>query len=886
MRSLRLFGRRLLGAFGRGRQDDEIDEELRAHRDMLAAQYRKSGMNPSEAERAAAAAFGPLASAADDYRAQRGLPRLEHWVRDVVYAVRSLRRTPAVVLAMVLVLGLGIGLSTAIATVLHSIAWQPLPVPDAQHVVKLSQAFGGKVSRHVRGQNGWFSYPELMDYRAGTRTLDGIAGIDEEQVAWQTATNVRAIGATLVTGDYFTALRATPARGRLLTQSDAERPVAVVSHRFWRQSLNSDNEVVGGQLVLDRTAYTVVGVADASFAGTNAVPTDVWLPLEFATRARGESASLAERDFSWLQTVARLARRSTLEQAVAEAQVVAARLDDARPEQHRVITVHPATRLDPALRDGHDRDKILAVASATGVLLFVLLAICGSNVAALLLARGASREKELAIRVALGAGRGRLAQQLIAEVLVLAAAASTIGVAACVIVLRVLEIWLPVEELIGPITPGVRTFLLAAASGLAVMFVFGIAPVRQALRIDTLGGLKGDRSRMPVMLLRRVLLAAQVATSLVLLVGAAWLTRGVARIAAYDPGFVTSGLWTVQPDRASPGRLPAPDIAAFTGRLRAILERQPGVEIVGAASVAPFGGLATTQVHIDAAGDPVPLHFNEVDRTYFDALGVRVVAGRFPTAAEPDAGLVNASLATTLWGSEEAALGHLVEMPVDPAVAALRIIRIVGVVPALQTVSAGVVDAPMIYLPLREGHAPSVLLVRAATGTQVARLAPGVVQSLSPGAFARVMSVEDRIERAAGPARLGATIAGLMGLLGLIVSSVGIHGIVAHAVAARTREIGIRLALGAPPRRLLRAILGSSLRSVAVGAGMAAALLIVLAGSFSREFKAALFGLDPLDPAAFAVPLVVLAAVVLTAAYLPARRALDIAPTDALRREE
>ena len=144
--------------------------------------------------------------------------------------------------------------------------------------MKLSQAFGGKVSRHVRGQNGWFSYPELMDYRAGTRTLDGIAGIDEEQVAWETATNVRAIGAALVTGDYFTALRATPARGRLLTQSDAERPVAVVSHRFWRQSLNGDNEVVGGQLVLDRTAYTVVGVADASFAGTNAVPADDLAP--------------------------------------------------------------------------------------------------------------------------------------------------------------------------------------------------------------------------------------------------------------------------------------------------------------------------------------------------------------------------------------------------------------------------------------------------------------------------------------------------------------------------------------------------------------------------------------------------------------------------------
>ena len=185
------------------------------------------------------------------------------------------------------------------------------------------------------------------------------------------------------------------------------------------------------------------------------------------------------------------------------------------------------------------------------------------------------------------------------------------------------------------------------------------------MRINTLGGLKGDRSRVPVMLLRRVLLAAQVATSLVLLVGAAWLTRGVAHIAAYDPGFVTSGLWTVQPDRASLGRLPASDIAAFTGRLRAILQRQPGVEIVGAASVAPFGGLATTKVHIDTASDPVHLHFNEVDRTYFDALGVHVVAGRFPAAAEPDAGLVNATLATTQWRFEEAALGHLLEAPAD-----------------------------------------------------------------------------------------------------------------------------------------------------------------------------------------------------------------------------
>ncbi len=307
MRHLRAWLLRLLGVAGIGRRDDEIAEELETHRALLEAEYRHTGAAPDDARRRAAATFGSLASAESTYRERRGLAFVEHGIRDSVYAIRSLRRSPALVVSMVLVLGLGIGLTTAIATIFHSIVWQGLPVPEPDRVVKVSLAFAGEVSRHVSGGEQGFSYPELTAYRAATRALEGVAAVDAEHVTWQNGTGMRSLSAALVTADYFRALHVTPAAGRLLTADDERQPVAVVSYHFWQDTLGGHADALGRPLILDRTAYTVVGVADERFAGTDAEPVDVWLPLEAASTLGGNASALTERNYSWLEVIGRLA---------------------------------------------------------------------------------------------------------------------------------------------------------------------------------------------------------------------------------------------------------------------------------------------------------------------------------------------------------------------------------------------------------------------------------------------------------------------------------------------------------------------------------------------------------------------------------------------------
>jgi predicted permease len=884
MRAVRALFLRLAGVLGAGRRDREITEELAAHRDMLAAEYRRSGLNEDDARRAAAAEFGSVAAAAGAYRDRRGLPTLEGWIRDGLYAVRSLRRSPVLALSIVLVLGLGIGFSTALATVLHSIVWQALPVPEPDRVVRLALALEGKVSRHIQGQESWFSYPELTEYREATRALESVAGVDYENVQWRTDADVQPLAAGLVTADYFRALRVAPARGRLLTAADAQQPVVVISHHLWTGSLAGKPDVIGSVIVLDRYPYAIVGVAEERFSGTEAAPVDTWLPLETATRLRGDTGAMAERDFSWLQIIGRLAPGHSLNTATAEAAVIASHFDLADPGRHTTIGVTRASRLDPGLLKGHDRDMVVAAGAAAGIVMGILLLICGSNVAALLLARGATRQKEFALRIALGAGRGRVVQQLIAEVAVIAIGSALIGVLVCTLSLHAVASWLPIRELVGTLSPDLRIFGFALTLALGVSFVFGLAPVRQALQVDCLTGLKGDHGCTPAMRLRRWLVSVQVAVSLILLVTAALFTRGIEHTFRVDPGYSTTGLYIVQPDRASIPGGASTDLARFTEQLRRAIAQHSGVTVVGRTMTGPFWGTNTTQVRANIVEEPVSVHFGQADDNYFRALGVSLVAGRFVLSTESDAVLVNSRLARKFWSGDRTALEHVLRIPADASGAILRTVRVVGVVPTLQTSDVGVPDGPTYYLPVTAGDpGPGSLLVRAVEGTPVARLVAEAVQSLSPGTFAKVASVEDRMAIQTGPARIGAAIAGLLGVLGLLVAAVGLYGVVAHAVISRTREIGIHLALGAPPARLLHVILGSSVRGAVFGALAGGAVLATILLSFSSELRSVLLGLNPLDPVAFLVAGLALMMVILSAAYLPARRALRIGPTEALR---
>jgi hypothetical protein len=436
---------------------------------------------------------------------------------------------------------------------------------------------------------------------------------------------------------------------------------------------------------------------------------------------------------------------------------------------------------------------------------------------------------------------------------------------------------------VGTLTPDLRMLSFAIAYAVLVTIVFGLAPVRQALRFDCLAGLKGMPGPMPAWRLRRILTAAQVAVSLALLSVSAWAGRGAEHAFRVSLGYSPNGLFIVQPDRASvPGGTPA-NLALFVDRLQDALRSTSGISAVGRTLIAPFWGSGTTQVRIDGGRELVQVSFSKADETYFRVLGVTALVGRIPQPTEADTILVNAAFARRFWGTDAGALGHVVDVPYA---ATRHPMQIVGVIPAIHTTSVGQADPPTYYLPaVPNTETMQNLVVRAAGATPVPRLVADATRLIAPGTFVSVVPVTERIQRQLTPAIMGAAIAALIGVLSLIVAAVGIHGIVSHAVTTGTRDIGIRLALGASRTRILGSVIGANLRSAAVGAAISALALIVCSLSASSAFRVAFLGLDPADPTPFLMAVLVLGVVVCGAAYVPAQRALAVDPIDSLRRE-
>jgi predicted permease len=863
----------------------DFADELQTHQQLLIDDFRASGMTDAEARRAAGAKLGSLPAAMTAYQNQAGVPAVEHCVGDLRYAIRSLRQTPAAAFSMVFVLGLGIGLSTVVATVLHALVWQPLPVPEADRVVKVGVLLSGRFSRHVQGGEWLVSLPELETFRQSVHALEGVAGVDDENLTWQHDGQARTVRAALVTQDYFPVLEVRAARGQLLGAADANAPVAVISHQFWTNELAGDPAVIGRSLVLGRTPYTIVGVTPETFSGTEIEPTDVWAPLAFATRALGDATALTESDFSWLQLFGRLRPGATLASATGEANGVATGLDREHPGRHMAVFITRASRFESLSFRSHDRGLLIAGGTTTVLVIVVVLLICGSNVAALLLSRGASREKEFAVRIALGAGRRRLVQLLVTELAVIAAGSTLAALGIATGVLDALQRWLPVREIIGTLTPDLRMLSFAAAYAAIVIIAFGLAPVRHALRLDCLGTLKGSPGKMPAMQFRRLIIATQVAVSLALLIGSSWGGRALARAVHIDLGYSPEGLFIVQPDRASVPGGTAADLAQFVDRLRETVTSTPGVSAVGTTVVAPFWGSSTTSVQVEGAAELVQTRFSVADDQYFRALGVVPSAGRIPRTTETDVIVVNAAFARRFWGTDTQALGHVVSLQ-PSGHATRRPMRIVGVIPAIDTINVGQTDAPTYYLPVIDRTSTlQNLVVRAAKGTPIARVVTDAARTLAPGAFVRIVPVNDRLRGQLTPSILGAALAAMVGLLSLIVAGVGIHGLVSHAVTAGTHDIGIRLALGAPPDRILTSVVGTNLHAAAIGAAVCLLVLFAVSRWASGPFRAVFLGLDPADPVPYVTAALVLGVAVCAATYVPARRALGVDPIVSLRRE-
>ena len=816
------------------------------------------------------------------------------------YAVRMLGRSPGFAALAILTLGLGIGANVAIFSIVDAVLFRPLAVREPESLVRV---YASDVEG-VEYMNS--SYPVFTDYRDGATSFSGIAAYDEGEpfhlLTTQSgnATAERVTGA-LVSGSFFELLGARPALGRLLSPADdrvpGAHPVAVISHRLWRQKFGSAPETVGASVRLNGHPFTIVGVTDPSFTGVslNFLP-DLWVPIAMGNQALpefGEEKLLTSRNFSWLDIVARLTPGVSRERAQAELDTIAKRRNATQTTDHQdpMAKVVPASdfAIGPGARDEARRISWLLFGMAG----LVLLIAC-ADAAGLLLLRGERRRREIAVRLALGASRRQIARQLFVESLLLAVLGAAAGVFLAVWAGDLLSALVPPEFAL-PVGAAssvlqTRALVFAAAAAFLSALVFGLAPAARAGRLDVLASLKQDSARPATagVTLRDALVVGQIALTAVLLVGAGLMARTLSREARIDPGFDAAGKLEASLDLSRQG-YDRQKGRAFYGELLGRLRALPGVRSAALARTVPVqsSGMRNT-IETDgykpAEGEFPSADLNIVTPGFFSTLGTRLVAGRDFDARDTETSgavaVVSESFARKFWPGVENPVGRRIMNLGPPGVGG----EVIGIVRDARFRSLRRTPDPTVYIPLSQNYMPRMtILLDTRIGAEALRRplaeAVGGLDRTLP--LFHVRTLEEKLGLALGQGRLLAWLVGVFALLALALAATGLYGVVSYATQARTREFGIRFALGAAPGSVRRIVLSRGARLAAVGlvAGLAAAL------AASRLATPLLFGVSPVDPLSFAAAALLLAAAVLTASAVPAERAARVDPMTALRSE-
>ena len=816
-------------------------------------------------------------------------------VRDVRLAARLLVKQPGFTAAAVVSLALGLGANSALFTIFNSLLWRPLPVSAPDSLTAIYAA------REGRAIYTGVSYPDYRDLRDQTDVFAGVAGHTAAMFSLRGDGREDArIYGELVTGNYFdvAGVRMRLGRGFLPEedQTPGAHPVVVINHRFWTRHFDADPSVVGRTLTLNGRVFTIVGVTPPGFNGTYAIyfAPDLWMPLAMRTETgSGGAVDLENRGSRFLRVNARLAPGVTVAQAQAAVGTVATRLAAAYPDTNRDVRAAVFREIDtrPEVEISRATNRIALI--FLGLTALVLLAAC-ANVANLILARSAARRREIAVRLALGASRGQLVQQLLVESLLLSIVAGAAGIGLGAIAARAMSsLTLPTDiplliDFHTDLRVGLFTFGLSALAAIA----FGLAPALSASRPDLVPALKGDE---PARGGRRIsltslLVVAQVAVSLVLLVVAGLFVRSVAGARTIDPGFRLDNRIVIDFDLG----LQQYDQARATTFYRNLLERVRALPAVEAAALA-------TNVPLDWDVGFAPIVFEgrpaepgrEAEQTmyttvgdgYFETLGTPMRAGRTfgtgDTADSPRVAIVNEVMARRYWPNQPA-IGKRFRFD-GPDRAWIEVIGVAADGKYRQLTES---PRPFFFLPDAQHYgAERTLVVRARRSDEVAAAIASVrqaVHALDPAVpIFGVRTMDQFMARAYLGPTLAALLVGPAGLLALVIAAVGLYGVMAYWVSRRTHEVGVRVALGATPGDVLRLVIGQGLKLAGVG------LAIGLVGGFAvaRLVAFMLYGVGATDPIVFVGVPLVLAAVAALASYLPARRALGVDPLTALRTE-
>ena len=799
-------------------------------------------------------------------------------------AARALRRSPIFACVSICSLALGIGANLAVFSLVDALLLRPLPVADPTRLVRVGRTTPDAAFATV-------SYLELRDLRQSVAPLADLVGHYPGTVILATSSEPRTAWIELVTANYFNVLGVQPSLGRAFAPDDERAagasPVIVLSHELWKQRFNGDAGVIGRAVRVNGRTFTVVGVAPSFFRGTfTGFNIDAWVPVTMQRATIPSAGSLEQRDDRFLMMLARVHRGVSMDQLRSALAVVAARLNrerrDSMPSGHARFDVAPATGLHPFIAG-----LVTAfLGLLQGIVLLVLLIAC-VNLANVLLVRASARRRELAVRVALGATRWRLAQLLLAESLLLAVAGGAAGVGLAALVARLvdrlhLDIGIPLGLHIGL---DARVLIAAVAMTLVTALAFGIGPALAASRGDVLADLRvaGATTERKHSRVRAMLVAAQVIVATVLLTGSGLMLRSLRRSADLKPGFDASRVHLLA---ASPELLGYDETRgrALWEEIAARAERADGVRAALALFV-PLGNRGDL-LSVGAVGGarPEPRAYNIVGPGYFSLLDIPIVAGRAPKAADrrgaPDVAVVSEAMARNLFGRENA-VGRTVQV-VDRAGRA-RPMEIVGVARDIKLRSLGEPPQPIVYMPFGQWYRPDMVLhVRIAGNSALAlREVLAEMHAREPDLAIDVQSMEEATQFSLIPLRVAGSVLGFSSIVGLLLATLGVFGLVAYEVTLRTREIGIRMALGAQRASVLTLAVRRGLRPVFVGL----AIGLVAAIGVGLVLRGLLVGIGLVDPLTLIGVAVALLGSAAAAVSGPAWRAVSIDPARVLREE-
>jgi len=812
---------------------------------------------------------------------------MKNLLQDIRYGLRKMFKSPGLVIVVSLSIGLGSGLNITIFSLINSILLRPLPLITQQdQLVELYTSSKGL-------RFGAVSYPDYADYRDSNQVFSDLIAQRVTPVSLSNGSNNQIVASIIVSGNYFPALGVTPSMGRAFSPEEDRtansHPVAVISYSLWQRAFGGDAQIVGKSIIVNSQSFNVIGVAPKDFIGTTVgLAPDIWFPLMMQARVLPGSDRLTDRGARWLNVIGRLKPGVSREQAEAGMQPIVNRLaqDYANTNKGTSPTVVPLGEGSVGIRKNLSTVLMLLMA-----VVFLVLLIACFNVANLMLARALARHKEIGLRQAIGATRSRLVQQLLTESVLFSLLGGIVGLVVAFVGTRLLLNLVPPTPI--PVTfdlsLGNEVFVFALIVSVLTGVIFGLAPAIQTTKINLIPALKDDgagqqgysKSR-----LRNFLVMGQVAISLVLLICAGLFLRSLQNAQNSNPGFEPEKLVAISTDVGLQG-YDQESGQRYYQQLAERLGKLPGVETGSLAYVVPLSGGGQQQIAVQIPGyEPPPdtilaIDFNTVGPNFFQLMSIPLLQGRdfsdFDTKESAGVCIINEAMARRFWPDGN---------PLDQQLSVTRNktpLKVIGVVKNSKYYDLKEEPRPYLYLPfLQRYEARMTVFVK--TSGDAASVLPVVrreVEALDKNLPARILTMRDVLSFILVPQKLAAILLSIFSLLALALATVGLYAVMAYSVSKRTREIGIRMALGAQRGDVLKLILKQGMILTAIG------LVIGLAASIAltRFFAGLLYGISPTDFATFAAITIVQVVVALIASYIPARRATKVDPLNALKYE-